>query len=158
MRWTPIRFSLRRLLLVVLAIGLALAITVPLVHRSQPITQTETHAMTRINASEWCFVDAHQYGFPEGTAFVLSVHVRCPDPDAEFSGLAQHLNDLRRVDIYATGTHLTDDGLLALHGVATLRELLVDDTNVTDAGIQLLKRQENTCKVVHTSRNWYPPD
>ena len=158
MRWTPIRFSLRRLLLVVLAIGLALAITVPLVHRSRPITQTETHAMKRINVSEWCFVDAHQYGFPEGTAFVLSVHVRCPDPDAELRGLAQHLNDLRRVDIYAAGTHLTDHGLLALHSVTTLRELLVDDTDVTVAGIQLLKRQENNCKVVHTSRSWYPPD
>ena len=114
--------------------------------------------MARINTSEWCFVDVHQYGFPEGTAFVLSVHVRCPDPDAELRGLAQHLNDLRRVDIYAAGTHLTDDGLLALHSVATLRDLLVDDTSVSDAGIRLLQRQENNCKVVHTTRNWYPPE
>jgi len=103
------------------------------------------------------WVAAHEYGFPEGTSFVVNFSVRCPDPDAELKRLAPHLSKFRRVDIYAAGTEVSDNGLRELHGVTVLNELLVDNTKVTSEGLELLESHLGNCRVVHTIRNWYPP-
>ena len=159
MRWVLIRFSIRHLLILFLAVSVLLAFTIPILQRSRPVTKIEHDALARINeSSEGSFMLVHEYGFPEGTAFVLCMMVDCPDPDGELRRIAPHLKDLRRVDIQAAGTLLSDNGLLALHTVTSLNELLVDRTQVTDEGIQSLSRQHNNCNVVHRARNWYPPD
>ena len=120
--------------------------------RSAPISEAEQKIVDEIlQNNEFCFLQAHEYGFPEGTSFVLSIHVRCPDTDALLESLCSQLANLRRVDIYAAGTNLTDDGLRSLRRLKCLRELMVDNTKCTPHGIMTLRIASSRVKIVHTT-------
>ncbi len=152
------KFSLKFMLVGLTICAVALAIFAPILRRTRTVTTIEANAVQSINQSEWCLVTIHEYGFPEGTAFVLSIHVQCPQPDSELLRIAPLLAKLRRVDCYAPGTRLTDVGLRELHSVTTLQELLVDDTMVTSRGLQDLKKAVPGCRLVHKNRTWYSSD
>lgn len=149
------RSTFRQRLLIFLACGLILTVIIPIVWRAREITTLENDILTRVNNLEWCYMEPHKYGIPEGTSFVLIIYPDCPDPDSLLRELAPDLKQLRRVDIYAGSTRLTDRGLGELHLVAPLCELFVDETGVSSLAIQQLKVSVPGCKVVHTTRAWY---
>jgi hypothetical protein len=140
----------------VAVVSIALAIIVPILRQSRGITSEEFDVIHQVNKSSCVRLAAHEYGKLEGTAFVLSIDVNCPNPDAELRKFSPLLNKLRRVDIYAAGTQLTNKGIAELHSVQSLCELLVKDTQVSDEAIRDLHQHVPGCKLVHTTRSWYP--
>jgi len=150
------RFTIRNLLVAVLGLAVVFAVISPVLSRSKPLTSIEREIVDSINSRDkMCYLAVREHGFPHGTFFVLSVHVRCDDPDALIKTIARELDSLRRVDIHAAGTNLTDVGIAELKNVHSLRSLLVDETHVTESAIIDLKKHSRSVRVVHDLSNWH---
>lgn len=149
--------ALMSFLVVLLSSGGLFAIIVKWQENLVP-TKSECQAFQAIKSQEWASIITHERGFPYGTEFIVSIHVRCPDTDGLIKQIAPELTKLRQVSLYAAGTNLTDNGLSYLHSVPQLNEILAKDTQVTDSGINQLISKTPNCKIVRQPRNLYPPN
>ena len=128
------QFSIRSLIWGVFVLALACWLLQALISRNKPLSENELAAIDEIHSGGGCLYLRHvDFGFPTGKVVEVLIPVRCPDTDYELSRWEPQLTRLRRIDIYACGTNITESGIAKARRMKNIRLLVLNKTKGSGA-------------------------